>query len=79
MSAKYYVSGKIKASEVRDGYDRVLPMLPSNVTGRLIFVDFEPEANWSHRCWYVFIGDDGSYSKREHTEPPHMSLLLTEV
>lgn len=42
----------------------------------LLFIDLEPGVNWSHKCLYILLNEDGSIqSKTEGQFPPEANNL----
>lgn len=48
------------------------PVVPSDVPYHLIFIDLEPEANWAHRCLWVFAGAGSLYAVQNEWPPANM-------
>lgn len=58
--AVFYISQSklLTPNEVFDASGKMIfPNLPRMV-GRLMFVDLMPDANWAHRCVYLFASDE---------------------
>ena len=48
------------------------PVVPPDVPCHLIFVDIEPEANWAHRCLWVFAAAGSLYAVHHEWPPASM-------
>lgn len=63
----------VSANGVRKAFGGQVAIPPTVDAGRawLVFIDLNPHAEWSHRCAYYFVDDEGKVSARhDDTYPP---------
>lgn len=61
---------EVDPREVRTALNQALPIRTAPKRAFLFFIDFEPEANWGHRCAYAFVNAAGESSWYEAEWPP---------
>lgn len=47
--------------------------------GWLFFIDDNPQANWEHKCRFVFVGADGAFQEQGSTTPPQQMNIFQEM
>jgi hypothetical protein len=67
---------KLKSEEIKDIYGHTFDTINIPTYSYLFFVDLFPEANWAHKCAYVFISKNKEFVWLDAEWPPHDSIKL---